>query len=306
MERISFQQAFYIKLGRNGMWEESSIAESKLRIGWSQQNLSDINSGNWQKIKEELSEESANKGAVTRDLNAIRLICESTPEDVWITFSRSRMWWCRPGSSMIGEDEISKYRQAKGQWSDRDINGNRLLISWLPGDLSKTRGFRGTACRVEEIDTLQRILNDEPSPEFREIEKSRESLVCGVEKGLRKLHWKDFETFVDLLFRASGWRRLSMLGETMKFVDLELEDPITGDRYQVQIKSSATWQDFQRYSDEFDGQGFRKLYFVVHSPDKQLMAAESQRHGVELVLPTRLSQMTVDLGLVGWLMHRIK
>lgn len=306
MERISFQQAFYIKLGESGTWEKSSIGESKLRIGWPQQNLSDINSGNWQKIKEELSGESANKGVVTRDLNALRLICESTPEDVWITFYRSRMWWCRPGSSAIGEDDISKFRQAEGQWSDTDINGNRLLISWLPGDLSKIQGFRGTACRVREIDTLTRILNDKPSPECREIERSRESLVRAVEKGLRKLHWKDFETFVDLLFRASGWRRLSMLGETMKFVDLELEDPITGDRYQVQVKSSATQQEFQRYSDEFEGQEFRKLYFVVHSPDKQLLAAESQRQDVELILPAKLSQMAVDLGLVGWLMHRIK
>ena len=63
------------------------------------------------------------------------------------------------------------------------------------------------------------------------------------------MHWKDFETLVDLLFRQAGWRRLSVLGETMKYADLELEEPITMERYQVQIKSAADLGDFARYRD---------------------------------------------------------
>lgn len=306
MKPINITNAYYIKLGKNGLWEESSISESKLRIGWKHQEVSHINSGNWEHIREELEQELSDKGAVTRDLNALRIICESTSDDVWITFSRSRMWWCRVGSPVIGNDLVSKFRKLKGRWSDEDIHGNQLLINRLPGGLSKTQGFRGTVCRVGDIDALRRLLNNEPSPEYQEIEESRKLLNRSVEKGLRNLHWKDFETFVDLLFRASGWRRLSMLGENMKFADLELEDAITGDCYQVQIKSEATLSDFEKYSAEFDNEGYRKLYFVVHSPSSNLKRIKEHRPDVELILPNRLSEMAVNLGLVEWLMCHIK
>jgi hypothetical protein len=131
-------------------------------------------------------------------------------------------------------------------------------------------------------------------------------LIKSVENGIRKLHWKDFETFVDLVFRESGWRRLSMVGGTMKFTDLELEDPITRDKYQVQIKSQATWEDFERYATQFNRQLHRKLYFVVHSPDKKLATLNELPHDVELILPNQLSEMVVRLGLVDWLMSHIK
>ncbi|MFX0195852.1 MAG: hypothetical protein ACFFCW_07005 [Candidatus Hodarchaeota archaeon] len=306
MQAINFDKAFYIKLGRYGKWEDSSISESKLRIGWGQQDLEDINQGRWEVIREQLSRESSDKGAVTRDLNALRLICESTSQDVWITFYASRLWWCRVGSATILEDKISKYRKVRGSWSDCDIHGNILFINRIPGGLSKIQGFRGTACRVKELETLRRLLNDEQSPEYRNIEQSRRTLIQSVRLGIKKLHWKDFETFVDLLYRESGWRRVSMLGETMKYADLELEDPITRDQYQVQIKSRATLADFKSYSKQFRGQGYRKLYFVVHSPDQKLARFQGHSPDIELVLPDRLSEMAVNLGLVDWLMNRIK
>lgn len=96
-----------------------------------------------------------------------------------------------------------------------------------------------------------------------------------------------------------------MLGATMKYADLELEDPITHDKYQVQIKSSAQLADFEEYSNQFNGRGYRKLYFVVHSPDAKL-ATQTGTTEIELILPERLSEMAVELGLVDWLMQHIK
>ncbi len=45
----------------------------------------------------------------------------------------------------------------------------------------------------------------------------------------------------------------------MKYVDMELEDPITGDRYQVQVKSQSTLQEFNEYSKKFSEREYRKL-----------------------------------------------
>ena len=306
MEQVDFKKAFYIKLGRGGKWEQSSISESKLRIGWGRQDVQDINRGDWEKIQEQLRQESTHRGVTTRDLNALRLISESTSEDLWITFSQGTMWWCKLGGKEILQNDKSKYRQVDGKWSNQDVRGEILEINSIPGVLSKIQAFRGTVCRVRELETLKRLVNALPSLEYNEIAEYEMALVKGVEKGIKKLYWKDFETFVDLIFRGSGWRRLSMLGGTMKFTDLELEDPITGDKYQVQIKSQATWEQFENYATQFNPQLHRKLYFVVHTPDKKLAALQEQPQDVELILPSRLSEMVVNLGLVGWLMSHIK
>ncbi len=296
-EKVDFKRAYYIKLGRGGEWEQSSISESKLRFGWGGQSLLDINSSNWEKIRKQLS---------AKNLNALQWICESTSDDLWITFFRDMMWWCRLGAREIYQDDKSKYRLVDGKWLNQDIQGHVFEIHSISGVLSKTQAFRGTVCRVRQIDTLRRLVNAEPSPVFNGIAECETALVKSVEQGIRNLHWKDFETFVDLVFRESGWRRLSMLGGTMKSIDLELEDPITEDKYQVQIKSQATLKEFQCYANEFDRQHHRKLYFVVHSPDKNLSAFREFPPDVELILPRRLSEMVVRLGMVGWLKAHIK
>jgi hypothetical protein len=86
VETVQFDKAYYIKLGRGGEWEESALAENKLRIGRSHQSLEDLNNRRWAEIRAQLAQTTANEGAATRDLHALRMVCESTPSDVWITF----------------------------------------------------------------------------------------------------------------------------------------------------------------------------------------------------------------------------
>jgi hypothetical protein len=175
--------------------------------------------------------------------------------------------------------------------------------------VSEVRGFRGTACRVnkEATDDLRRLLNARPSDKFKSIVQAKENLIAEVTRSLRQLHWKDFETLSDLVFRNSGWHRISVVGEAMKYVDIELEEPITHDLYQVQVKSSATLADFEDYARQFSGGSFRKLYFVVHTPEGDLATAKrSDTANIELILPGRLAEMVVELGLVNWLLGKIK
>jgi len=305
--QIVIDHAYFIKLGRKGEWEESSIKEGKLRIGWDNQTLADINNNNWSLIRNQLAKEIHDKGALTRDLNSLITICKSTEDDVWITFYESKLWWCRAGENKIYEDDISKYRKVKDRWKDRDIDGNLLLINRIPGTLSKTQGYRATQCAIKEIEELKRLINNLSSDEYLGIINAKKSLIKNVEKGLKKLYWKDFETLVDLIFRQSGWQRITTLGKTLKFVDLELKDPITGDLYQVQVKSKATILDFKEYAEKFSDKGYKKLYFVVHTPDKRMFDYKHTTEGnIELLLPHRLSEMVVGLGLTNWLMERIK
>jgi len=107
----------------------------------------------------------------------------------------------------------------------------------------------------------------------------RDTLVGAVQSAICELHWKDFETLVDLLFRQAGWRRLSVLGETMKYADLELEEPITTERYQVQIKSAADTADFARYRGQFEGRGFQEAILCSSQPHRKASPGGQQRRG---------------------------
>lgn len=304
---VKIKRAFYIKLGRGGQWEESSIREGIVRIKWSSIPVQLINNNDWESIEKIIRSEAKTKGAGTTDLNALRDFCTATPNDIWVTFYSSKLWWCRLADGLVEEDGISKFRRVSVGWSDINSTGKKLLISEISGQLSKVQGFRATLCKIDETAVLERLLNGDVSEAYQQGQTVRDALERALVNAIQQLHWKDFETLVDLIFRQSGWRRVSLLGETMKFADLELEEPITGDRYQVQIKSSAHMAELMAYVEQFPKEEFRRFYFVIHSPSPALesIALHSIPH-VELVLPNRLAKMVIDSGLIQWLMNKIR
>ncbi|WP_214020252.1 hypothetical protein [Methanoculleus sp.] len=305
MESIDFDRAYYIKLGEKGKWEQSSIEEGKMRIGWTNVSLEDIHRGNWDIIERAIRHKVRNPGSATHDFNSLKTIHGSNHGDVWITFYDSKLWWCWLEDGPILEDGISKYRLADGGWHDRSIQGKVLLANALPGTVAQLQAFRATSCTVRPLDTLRRLINGEHTPEYAAVVEAREDLVCRTEALIRHLHWMDFEVLVDLVFTGAGWRRRSVVGKTMKFADIEFEDPINRESYQVQVKSRSTLPEFREYGDRFNRDEFRKLFYVVHSPDDALAAHEEPADsGVVLVPPRRLSAMVVDAGLVGWVLEK--
>jgi len=180
------------------------------------------------------------------------------------------------------------------------VHGRELFANQIPCQIAKVQGLRATVYTVHESDTLGRLLAGEPSGAYTEISSARAALVVSVGDALRSLHWKDFETLVDLVFRQAGWRRRSVLGESMNYADLELEEPVTGDLYRVQIKARADVAAFEACVDQFASRAFRKLYFVVHPPTPSLTALAGRTGNVELVLPDPLAALVVDHGLTGW------
>lgn len=317
MGKIQFDKAYYIKLGARGVWEEDSINSGKIRIGWGDTQLEDIQKGNWDKIKKEIQEDFRarnKKSGDIKDFNALKNIYDADSNTVFVTFHNSKLWWCRvkdeAGKERIKEDNLSKYREVDGKWSDQDMDRKVLLSHQISGKLSSLQMFRGTSCEVREIDHLRRLINAEHSPEYNSISEAKKELRSRVESGIKLLHPKDFEILVDLVFSQAGWRRVSVLGETMKFFDLVLEEPITNDRYGVQIKSTTTSGEFKGYAKEFTDnfeEQFRTFYFVVHSSDDEKLSEDSKEYEhVELIFADELAKMVVDGGLVDWLMEKIQ
>ena len=314
MDKIKFAKAYYIKLGVRGFWEEDSIRSGKIRIGWGDTKLEDIQKGNWDKIKKEIQEDFRARNKKTgdvKDFNALKNIYDADSNAVFVTFHNSKLWWCRvrdeTGMDRIKEDGTSKYREVGGKWSDKDIDGKVLLSHQISGKLSKYQRFPATCCEVEEIDHLRRLINAEHSPEYKFISEAKKELRSRVEAGIKLLYWKDFEILVDLVFSQAGWRRVSVLGGTMKYFDLVLKEPITNKLYGVQIKSAATSGDFKKYAERFTNGEFEKLYFVVHSANNEKLSEDSKDYkNVELIFADELAKMVVDGGLVGWLMEKIQ
>ncbi len=296
---FKFSNAYYIKLGTGGKWEKDSFARGVLRFGWKHQSVADINAGQWDTIAAQLRSDQK-PGVASTDLNRLRDITQSTPDDVWIAFSAAKLWWARL-KGPVRVDSISKYRTTVDGWHDKSVTEQLLVLNELPGKLAMLQGFRGTACRVLERELLHRVLAGTRSALAESISASRKALATDLAKAIRELHWKDFETLVDLVFRHTGWERVSVLGQQAKGYDLELREAITDERYVVQIKSKANRADVDNTVAQFSPDDYRRVFFVVHTPGRDLEASMDLPDHVQIVSPAQLAELALAAGLVQWL-----
>jgi hypothetical protein len=301
---MKIRQAHYIKLGRGGEWEVDAIATDKLRLGWRHQHVEDINGDRWSLIEQQLRAESKGKsGVATTDLNRLKDIAHSDAEDVWVTFHLAKLWWTRLLPGPVEQDEVSKFRRTTG-WSDK--GGARVLFAnELPGRLAQLQAFRGTVCRVTDRELLRRVLTGEQSPLSSAIAMGRSSLCAALARAICELHWKDFETLADMVFRHAGWIRNSVLGQQAKALDLELIEPLTRAKYVVQVKSQADVGDLERTIQSFSKDDYQRVYFVVHTPSIALQSFTHLPDHVEVLLPDRLADLALEAGLTHWIEAKV-
>jgi hypothetical protein len=306
MKQVTFEKVFYIKLGSGGALEADALQTDKLRFGWSDQSIEDINAGNWELINKQLKHLHSGKpsGVATTGTNALRMIAESTPEDIWIAFHQMKLWWTSVAGP-VEQDEISKFRRTVNPWCSVDINGRQLLLNNISGKISQLQGFRGTACRVKPAATLNRLINGIRSRVAESIKDSMATLSSQLAAAIKDLHWKDFETLVDLVFRDAGWIRMSVGGQQAKAFDLDLEEAITGKRYLVQVKSQASIADLKTTMEEFSSDIYEKLFFIVHTPDSSLSYNNDSYRNAEVVDPKKLGEWALKAGLACWIENKV-
>ena len=75
-------------------------------------------------------------------------------------------------------------------------------------------------CRVLEKALLRRVLEGARSELASRIDHERTALCSRLKDAISELHWRDYETLVDLIFRNAGWVRVSVLGQQAKGYDL--------------------------------------------------------------------------------------
>ena len=308
MEPIAPDKIRFIKLGEGGEWEQSCIHENTIRLGYDSPHHQDSLDGKWNEVRQYwLKVREGNEGAATRDVNQIRDFYELEENNVWITFYKKKLYWCRAASKVIELDDKSRIRNVIGGWSSTDINGQTLRIENIDGRVTKVQGFRGTICSIDLQDYLIRKINGQTIAEVENANSSLEKLKSDVEELIKGLWWHDFELLIDLVFSRAGWQRFSVLGKTEKDIDLDVYSPATQKRAFVQIKSTTTRDEIKSYIDTYNEyEQFDEMYFVYHTCHADLSDLETSDPNIHLWGLKRISELVVNAGLTEWLINKRK
>ena len=309
MEQINPKGVLYIKLGRGGKWEDEGITTGSLHIGFREASHELCLTGKWSKVQKEWVKSGRTESVATGFTNQMRQFYEANKNVLWVTFFKGALWWCSSDSPVVQLEDKSKMRRTTSAgWSCKDVKGQELLMSRLSGKLLAMQGFRGTICTVREAEYLVNKINGIEPIEVAEADAALLQLQNKVEVVIRSLTWQDFEMLIDLIFRQAGWQRVSVLGGTMRTLDLELISPITNERYGVQVKAKADLPLFEKYKTESmtDMQGFTQFYFAVHSPAPGLSAADTEMENVKLLLPADIARLAVQYGLAQWVIDKAR
>jgi hypothetical protein len=312
MEEIRPTAIRYIKLGARGAWEAGLDLG---QVGWGlPTDPHDLALAcDWQGVHDTYRTAGAAQGTATGYTNEARSFYDGDRNALWITFARGRMWWtfAEPDVHWSGGDGASaptRFRTACGGWSDRDIAGARLDLDRLSTRLTQLAGYRRTICTLsaEQRALCLRYINVTADEDQRAVAVAQDDLQRGLTALIRRLSWRDFEELVDLAFQCSGWRRVSALGGTAKDVDLVVEQPLTGARMAVQIKSKADQTTVDDYAMRLGRRpGDEQLMLVCHSPIGNLSEpVVSDGRTLQLMLTEQVSKLAMDAGLVSWISAR--
>ncbi|TGN17488.1 restriction endonuclease [Leptospira idonii] len=299
----------FIKLGNSGSFEKESIEiNSSIKLGYEAIDFIKCKNGQWEDVLVEIKEKyKTEKSSTTSHRNQIRKFFEEPKTTMWVTFYQSKLWYCYADEEILLNPDGTKERKTIKGWKDIDLHNNTLFIQNLSGRLTKVQGFRGTICDIKEKEYLLNKINGLQSAEHKSVELNLAELRKSLISLIKKLNPNDFENFVDLLFRSSGWSRIGVLGKTTKNIDIELISPITNERAIVQVKAQSNLSIYKDYLERLDGfeQDYEKVFFVTHSPTQDLekYIKESTLENFIFYDANKLSELSVNAGLIEWLIN---
>lgn len=302
--RIHPKSVRYIKLGEGGCWEKECIQQGVLRFGTESGHPNTMfwaSERQWSKLNDDWRQHNRSASTATRFTNDTRYYFEAGADDLWITFVGERLYWgfLEPGLPTPVSSDNSSIRSVQGGWRCTDHDGKPLLKSNLPGRITSLASYRGTSCSVKAEKHIILRINAEQSEEVKRAETHRADLVEALVPLIQRLGPKDFEVLVELIFGASGWRRIDATGGTRKLLDLDLELPSTGESAFVQVKSRTSQSEFNSYADSRSDGDFDRMFYVYHTGK---VASEDQ--SITLIDAYKLAKMTLDAGLTDWVIRK--
>jgi hypothetical protein len=299
----------YIKLGPSGAWLRNCLDTGVLALGYKDVPHSLAAEGRWAEAEQLYVDAGRSAGKAKSFVREVRDFYTLGDDCLWITIGQGRLWWAfaqpavRPNPGEMGP---SRTRAIIGGWSDRALTGEVLDVSTLSTRLTKVAAYQQTICSVGDADYLLRRINGTAEPAIERATVARAELIGSTEALIQRLDWSDFELLVDLIFSASGWRRVSAVGGSAQAdTDLILEQVASGERAFVQVKSSASPHVLADYVERFRSAGtFSRMFFICHSPKGAF--SEVVERGVEVWLLADVASRVVRAGLFDWLLERVR
>ncbi|ATC85051.1 hypothetical protein [Pseudoalteromonas arctica] len=308
---IKAEAVLFIKLGSKGDYERECIEkEGTIKLDYKQIPHELCLSNNWDKVSEFVAMEyNTNKASTTSHRNQIKKFYTEPKTTMWITFYDCKLWYCFAEEEvLLDESSRTKSRKTVGGWRSVDSQNNSLFIQALSGKLTKVQGFRGTICDVKEKEYLLNKINNTQHPDVKNVETNLVSLKLSLEKIIQLLSPQDFEVFVDLIFRSSGWSRVGSAGNTIKTLDIELLAPVTGERAIVQVKSQSNLSLYKEYEERLNIEGYDRAFYVTHTPDKKLsdhINSMDKNNSIQVWDAEKLADLSVNAGLIEWLVSTV-
>lgn len=302
-------QAKYIKLGSGGKWEQQSFADGTLRLGYHDAPHEFAKKNDFAGLRQHYQQKGTDAKTASSYARQILDFYGTGPETLWVTFADGMLWWCVATSPVefLGGDEIlfpqgSRLRQTSG-WQCQDLEGNKLYKANLSGHLTKVEAYRSTICDVkgDAFEYLLRKIKGEVMPDVIEAQQLKTQLLEATLPLIQRLTWRDFELLIDLIFTQGGWRRINYTGGTEKTVDLELLQPMTGERAAVQIKSETNPAQLKDYAGRFQKLQAQKCFYVYHTSKETLKAPP----GLALMGPEQIAEHVLNAGLFDWLIKKV-
>ena len=300
---IAPNEARFIRLGPSGSWAKHCFDTNTIRFGSPTEPHDFCLAGDWDGVARAVGVPGRNASDVSNALREFRDFYTLDESCLWITFAGGQLWWtfAKPGvvdlRGKANEPGIVA-RQATG-WRDTDLRGEPLHMERLSSQLTKTSGYRRTICKVADFDALCRVINGEEHPAVTRARDAEAALVEATAALIARLHQNDFERFADLILAQLGWRRVSQVGGSLADVDLLIEQPATGERAFVQVKSAADQAVLDDYLQRFESGRCDRMFFLCHSPTRQLEGQGSKP--VHVWTGAILARHAVRAGLVDWL-----
>ncbi|MCH8997883.1 MAG: restriction endonuclease [Proteobacteria bacterium] len=308
MNPIDPKEVRYIKLGAGGKWVRVSLDRGEIHFSHRTVPHDLCIQGDWDAVVQHRVDRGRSPAKAKDGMREIRDFYTLGANCLWITFAEGHLWWAfaEPEVVWLGAEENghgARMRKTVDGWHKANIKGEPLRTNQLSTKLTQVAAYRQTICRVKEVDYLVRRINDVDEPVVARARKARQVVVTVASEMIAGLHWADFETLVDLIFARSGWQRISRVGGSQKDVDLILEQPTTGEKACVQVKSKAGQAVLDNYVDRFRRRGVNeRWFFVCHSPKGTLSADGDAR--LHVWAGDRLADTAVRAGLFDWLTER--
>jgi len=301
----------YIKLGEGGSWAAAAIRDGIIPLGFAFADHELCESGQWEAVRAQSRAFGRSPQTATQDVRELRDFYELPEDTLFVTIADGHLYWTFPEGPAVAIEaalpgQRSRYRRAAAPgWRRTSLAGAQLSVAGLSSALTRTAGYRGTICAVARQDYLLRRIRGENDPlhaEAAALQASMQRLALAM---IRQLDWREFETLIDLIFMRGGWRRTSLLGENMPDIDLALDQPLTGERAWVQIKTKTNQAELDGYLDRFRRDGsYDRFFFACHNPAGSL-AIEAEPH-LHLWTGETLAAIAIEVGLFGWLTDRTR